>query len=50
MNATALALARVIQSSIHLSLAEPRGRHCVLSAFAVQMAIGACWVWALPFR
>lgn len=45
-----LLAARVIQSSIHLASLSPAAVTARFSAFAVQMAIGACWVWALLFR
>lgn len=45
-----LLAARVIQSSIHLASLSPAAVTARFSAFAVQMAIGAYWVWALLAR
>lgn len=42
-----LLAARVIQSTIHLASLSPAAVTARFSAFAVQMAIGAYWVWAL---
>lgn len=45
-----LLAARVIQSSIHLASLGPAAVTARFSAFAVQMAIGAYWAWALVAR
>ncbi|NKE66286.1 MAPEG family protein [Ramlibacter sp. RBP-2] len=45
-----LLAARVVQSSIHLASLSPAAVTARFSAFAVQMAIGAFWTWALLFR
>lgn len=45
-----LLAARDIQSSIHLASPSPIAVTARFSAFAVQMAIGAYWVWALLAR
>lgn len=40
-------LARVIQSSIHIASLSVPAVNTRFAAFAVQMAIGAYWAWAL---